>query len=138
MYSRVSSSDQKEDFKRQLSRLKKFAKKHKFKNVILLEDLGSGINYKKPGLSKLLKMLLNEQVDKLILHHKDRLLRFGSELIFKICKTLNVEVIILEEALGQSFEQELAADVIEIMTVFSSRLYGRRAHLNRQQKSKAS
>ena len=134
LYARVSSSDQRQDLARQSSRLKEYAKKQGFSHTISLEDLGSGINYKKPGLNKLLKLLLNEQVDRLVLHHKDRLLRFGSELIFKICKFLNVEVIILEEALGQSFEQELVADVIEIITVLSSKLYGRRAHQNRLKK----
>ena len=137
LYSRVSSNDQKEDLKRQTKRLKKFAKARRFKNIEILEDLGSGINYKKPGLKKLLKMLLNDQVDRLVLHHKDRLLRFGSELIFSICKYLNVEVVILESALGNTFEEELAADVIEIMPVFSSRLYGRRAHQNKKKNKEA-
>lgn len=82
-------------------------------------------------------MLLNEQVERLVIHHKDRLLRFGSELVVTICKYLKIEVVVLEESLGNSFEQELASDVIEIMTVFSSRLYGRRAHLNRAKKQGA-
>jgi predicted site-specific integrase-resolvase len=82
-------------------------------------------------------MLLNEQVERLVIHHKDRLLRFGSELIFSICKYLNVEVVILENSLGKTFEQELSGDVIEIMTVFSSKLYGRRAHLNKTKKQEA-
>lgn len=137
LYSRVSSSDQKEDLVRQTERLSSYAKEQGFSNTLNIEDLGSGINYKKAGLKKLLKMLLNEQVDRLIVHHKDRLLRFGSELVFSICKHLDVEVIVLEESLGKSFEQELAADVIEIMTVFSSKLYGRRAHLNRSKKAQA-
>lgn len=134
LYSRVSSYDQKHDLARQSDRLRSYASKRDFKRVTLLEDLGSGINYKKPGLKKLLKMLLNDEIERLVVHHKDRLLRFGSELIFSICKYLKVEIIILEEALGRNFEEELAADVLEIMTVFSSRLYGRRAHRNRIEK----
>ena len=137
LYSRVSSADQKEDLGRQTERLTSYAKENGFSNTGTIEDLGSGINYKKPGLKKLLKMLLNEQVDRLVVHHKDRLLRFGSELVFSICKHLDVEVIVLEESLGKSFEQVLAGDVIEEMTVFSSKLYGRRAHLNSAKKAEA-
>lgn len=137
LYSRVSSADQKEDLTRQTERLNSYAEEMGFTNTLTIEDLGSGINYKKAGLKKLLKMLLNEQVDRLVVHHKDRLLRFGSELVFSICKHLGVEVIVLEESLGKTFEQELAADVIEIITVFSSKLYGRRAHLNRSKNSEA-
>ena len=137
LYSRVSSADQKDDLVRQTDRLTKYAEEQGYINLMSIEDLGSGINYKKAGLKKLLKMLLNEQVDRLVVHHKDRLLRFGSELVFSICKHSGVEVIVLEESLGKTFEQELAGDVIEIMTVFSSKLYGRRAYLNRAKKAEA-
>ena len=68
----------------------------------------------------------------LVLNHKDRLLRFGSEIILDLCKHFGVKVLILEEPMAQGFEQELAADVIELMTVFSSKLYGRRSHQNRK------
>jgi predicted site-specific integrase-resolvase len=132
LYARVSSSDQKQDLSRQCERLSKFASEKDFSNCEIIQDLGSGVNYKKPGLKRLLKMLINDQVQRLVLHHKDRLLRFGSELIFTLCRYLKVEVIVLEETIGSSFEEELVADVIEIITVFSSRLYGRRSHANRQ------
>ena len=137
LYSRVSSSDQKEDLSRQTDRLESDTREQNLTNTQIIEDLGSGINYKKPGLRKLLKMLLSEQVERLVIHHKDRLLRFGSELVFTIWGYLKIEVVILEESLGSTFEQELASDVIEIMTVFSSRLYGRRAHLNRAKEQRA-
>ena len=132
LYSRVSSSDQKLDLERQSLRLTEYSEKQGFQNTELIKDLGSGINYKKPGLNKLLRLLVENQVERLVLFHKDRLLRFGSELVFKICKYFDVEVEIIENQMDQSFEQELAADVIEIITVFSSKLYGRRAHLNRK------
>ena len=131
MYSRVSSADQKQDLKRQAIRLLEHSKSQKYENILAIEDLGSGVNYKKPGLKKLLKLLLEGEVQRLVLHHKDRLLRFGSELIVSICKCLDVEVVILEEAMKNTVEQELAADVIEIMTVFSSKLYGKPSHQNR-------
>ena len=69
----------------------------------------------------------------LVITHKDRLLRFGAELVFTICETKGVEVIILnkgDETVG--FEEELAKDVLEIITVFSAKLYGSRSKKNRE------
>ena len=131
IYARVSSAEQKQDLSRQASRLVSYCKEKRYQNLVTITDLGSGINYKKPGLIRLMKLLLGGQVHRLILFHKDRLLRFGSELIFKVCAVLEAEVEIFESEMDQSFEQELAADVIEIITVFSARLYGRRAHQNK-------
>jgi len=77
-------------------------------------------------------MIFQRQISQLILNHKDRLLRFGSELIFELCRHFGVQLVILEKQMDQSFEAELAQDVIELMTVFSSRLYGKRSHSNRR------
>jgi predicted site-specific integrase-resolvase len=60
------------------------------------------------------------------------LLRFGSELVFAICEIRNVEVIIINKSEAASFEEELTQDVLEIITVFSARLYGSRSHKNRK------
>ena len=62
--------------------------------------------------------------------HKDRLLRFGAELVFDLCKHFNIEVVVLESAKSDN-ESKLVADVIELMTVFSARLYGQRSHKNK-------
>lgn len=130
-YVRVSSHDQKKDFETQKLKVERYCEKN-FQNFEIISDLGSGLNYKKPGLKKLLRMIFQRQISHLILNHKDRLLRFGSELIFEFCRHFGVQVLILEQHLDQSFEVELAQDVIELMTVFSSRLYGKRSHTNRQ------
>ena len=89
------------------------------------------MNYKKKGLKKLLKLILSGQVSKIILTHRDRLLRFGSELVFLVCSFFGVEIDILEEKNDLSDEQVLAFDVLEIITVFSARLYGKRSHQNK-------
>jgi len=68
----------------------------------------------------------------LVLTHKDRLLRFGAELVFAICEEKQVEVVIINQGDEPSFEEELAKDVLEIITVFSARLYGARSHKNRR------
>jgi predicted site-specific integrase-resolvase len=130
-YARVSSSDQLSDLETQKKKLASFCEK-KFTRFELISDLGSGLNSKKPGLNRLMSRIFRREVSHLVLNHKDRLLRFGSEIIFSLCKHFGVEVIILEEPMQSSFEQELACDVIELMTVFSSKLYGRRSHQNRK------
>jgi predicted site-specific integrase-resolvase len=66
----------------------------------------------------------------LIVNHKDRLLRFGSELIFTLCNHFNIEVIVLEEK-ELSFDETLTHDVIELMTVFCAKLYGKCSHKNK-------
>jgi predicted site-specific integrase-resolvase len=130
-YARVSSHDQKKDLETQKLKLTAYCQQH-FQDFEVIADLGSGLNYKKPGLKKLLRLIFLRKVSHLVLNHKDRLLRFGSEIIFELCKYCGVKVTILEEPQQRCFEQELASDVIELMTVFSSKLYGRRSHKNRQ------
>ena len=130
-YARVSSHDQKEDLQRQVDRLDKYCANH-FHSYEVINDLGSGMNYKKKGLKKLLKLILSGQLSKIILTHKDRLLRFGSELIFQVCHFFGVQIEVLEEKKDLSDEQVLAFDVLEIITVFSARLYGKRSHQNKK------
>ena len=123
-YARVSSHDQKEDLNRQVQLLELYCTKHGYKYEVI-QDIGSGMNYYKKGLTKLIDLILDNQVQRLILTHKDRLLRFGAELVFSICEAKNVEIIIINQGdETPSFEEELAKDVLEIITVFSARLYG--------------
>ncbi len=68
----------------------------------------------------------------MVLSHKDCLLRFGVELVFTLCEHFGVEVVIINASTESSFEEDLAKDVIEIVTVFSARLYGSRSHKNKQ------
>ena len=130
-YARVSSADQKLDLTRQIKRLSKYCDAQKLEYEII-SDLGSGLNYKKRGLTKLINLICNSKVSKLVLVHKDRLLRFGSPLLFKLCEFFNTEILILEEQQAKSFEQELVADVIEIMTVFTAKMHGKRSHKNKK------
>ena len=98
----------------------------------MLEDLGSGLNYQKKGLRKLIQRICLGEVGRLVITHKDRLLRFGSELVFSLCEQFQTEVVILNSSGELSFEEELAQDVLEIITVFSARLYGARSHKNKK------
>ena len=130
LYSRVSSHDQKNDLITQQSKLLHYAQSNNFNNIKLISDLGSGLNFKKSGLNLLLQLILTQQIQTLIINHKDRLLRFGSELIFKLCEFYHIKVIILEDK-SLSFEETLTHDVIELMTVFCAKLYGKRSHKNK-------
>lgn len=130
-YCRVSSQDQKLDLERQALVLSAYCESHNW-NCELIQDLGSGLNYKKKGLRKLIDYILDGQCDRLVIAHKDRLLRFGSELIFSLCEHFGVEVVILNRKEDTSFEEDLAKDVLEIITVFSARLYGSRSHKNQK------
>ena len=84
-YARVSSHDQKSGFRKTKKRLVEKLKKESSPTE-LISDLGLGLNYKKRGLSKLIFSILSGKVNKIILTHKDRLLRFGSEIIFLLCE----------------------------------------------------
>ena len=129
IYARVSSHDQLKDLQTQVDVLVNYCKNEHLENLLILKDLGSGLNYKKKGLNILIDMLLNKQIKTLVINHKDRLLRFGSEIIFKLCYQFNVKVICLNVA-DTDFNHNLCADVIELMTVFCAKLYGSREHKN--------
>ena len=130
-YARVSSHDQKDDLQRQKKILEMYCAAQGW-NYQIIADLGSGMNYRKKGLKKLLDGIMDAHVGRLVLTHKDRLLRFGAELIFSICESRAVEVVIINQGDEPSFEEELAQDVLEIITVFSARLYGSRSRKNKK------
>jgi len=131
VYARVSSIDQKDDLKRQKLVLESYCASKGYQYE-LISDLGSGLNYKKKGLLRLIKLICSHEVDRLVLTHKDRLLRFGSELIFSLCEHFGVEVIIINRSEDSSFEEDLTKDIMDIITVFSARMYGSRSHKNKQ------
>jgi len=130
-YARVSSHDQKDDLLRQVEVLELFSASNGWQ-VEIIRDLGSGLNYSKKGLKRLINLITDGKVERLIITHKDRLLRFGSELIFSLCEIFGTEVVIINRTEDSSFEEDLAQDVLEIITVFSARLYGSRSHKNKK------
>jgi putative resolvase len=131
-YARVSSHDQKNDLIRQIQVLEAFSGSNGWQ-FETIQDLGSGLNYSKKGLRKLLTRILKGDIGRLVITHKDRLLRFGAELVFAICEEMETEVVILNKSAEElSFEQELVQDMISLVTVFSARLYGARSHKNKK------
>lgn len=103
-YARVSSHDQKSDLERQKQVLELYCAQHGWK-FEMITDLGSGMNYYKKGLKRLLNEILTDQIGRLIITHKDRLLRFGAELVFAICEAKNVEVVIINQGEDTTFEE---------------------------------
>ena len=127
-YARVSSHDQKTDLERQKQVLEMYCASNGWN----FEVLGSGINYNKKGLKELIGSIIDGEVGRLVITHKDRLLRFGAELIFSICEAKEVEVVIINKGEDTTFEEDLAKDVLEIITVFSARLYDARSKKNKK------
>ena len=129
-YCRVSSQKQKDDLERQVDNVKTYmlAKGYQFE---IITDIGSGINYNNKGLNKLLDMVSNNQVDKIVIMYKDRLVRFGYELLENICTKHNTTIEIIDNT-EKTEEQELVEDLIQIITVFSCSLQGKRAHKSKK------
>ncbi len=130
-YARVSSPDQKDDLERQKQVLELYCARQGW-TFEVIADLGSGMNDHKKGLKRLLNDILADRIGRLVVTHQDRLLRFGAELVFAMCEAKHVEVVILNPGEDTAFEEELAQDVLEIITVFSARLYGSRSRKNQK------
>ena len=124
-YCRVSSHKQKDDLERQIENVKTYliAKGQPFE---IISDIGSGINYKKKGLKELIKLITQNKVEKVVILYKDRLLRFGFELVEYIASLYNCEIEIMDNT-EKSEQQELVEDLVQIITVFSCKLQGKRA-----------
>lgn len=93
----------------------------------IISDIGSGINYNKKGLNELINLVTNSEVEKIIILYKDRLLRFGFELVENLCEKYGTSIEIIDNT-EKTEEQELVEDMIQIITVFSARLQGKRAN----------
>lgn len=126
-YCRVSSSDQKEDLARQVEYVSTYcvANGYRFK---IVSDVGSGLNYNKKGLKELIDAIQNHEVERIVVHYKDRLIRFGFELLEQMCAFHDVKIDIINQTEDKTYEQEMVEDVLSVITVFSARLYGSRSH----------
>ncbi|MEQ8197237.1 MAG: IS607 family transposase, partial [Clostridiaceae bacterium] len=125
-YCRVSSHKQKDDLERQIENVKTYmyAKGYQFE---VITDIGSGINYNRKGLNQLIDMTTNLEIEKIVILYKDRLLRFGFEIIENLCNKYGTAIEIIDNT-EKTEEQELVEDLIQIVTVFSCRLQGKRAN----------
>lgn len=127
LYARVSSFNQKNDLKNQINFIENYCNINNIGHYNLLTDIGSGLNYKRKNFLKLVKMILNSEVSEIILTHKDRLVRFGFDFFLWLCTEYNVKLTIINEE-KTSPQEELCKDLMSIVHVFSSRLYGLRKY----------
>ena len=124
-YCRVSTKSQKDDLENQVRNVKTYMLSRGYQFDII-SDVGSGINYNNPGLKKLVSMINGKEISKVVVLYKDRLVRFGFDLIKYLCEINDVEIEIIDNS-EYSKEQELTDDLIQVITVFANRLYGSRS-----------
>jgi predicted site-specific integrase-resolvase len=123
-YCRVSSKKQKEDLKRQEDYMK-----YKYPYHVIISDIGSGLNFKRKGLEKIIKMGINNEIDELIITYKDRLARFGFELLEMILRDYSqckIKIINAEEE--KTPTEEMTDDIISIMNVYVAKVNGLRKY----------
>ena len=130
-YARISSQGQKEDLKSQVTTLELFCNSNGW-SFEVITDTGSGMNYQKGGLRQLIRRICDGDVGRLVVTHTDRILRFGVDLVFSLCEHFGTEVVMINATALSAFEEELAEDVMEIVQVFSARLYGSRSDKNKR------
>jgi predicted site-specific integrase-resolvase len=130
IYCRVSSFNQKDDLKSQISFIEEYCLNNQIHIDEVYSDIGSGLNYKRKNFIKLVNEITKNKIKKLIIAHKDRLVRFGFELIEELCIENNVELIVINDE-KVSPQEEMVNDLMSIIHVFSSRLYGLRTYKNK-------
>lgn len=126
-YARVSGLAQKPDLANQLKALEAYCHHHTIKVDEWMQDIGSGLNYKRKQFNRLMEMVELGQVRRLVIAHRDRLVRFGYGYFEAFCERHNTEMVVIDgETLSP--EQELVQDLVAILTVFSARLHGLRSY----------
>lgn len=130
-YARVSSNHQKADLDRQVELLQET-----YKEAEIISDIGSGLNFKRKGFQTLLDRIHKREVEKVVVAYKDRLCRFGFELVEWILKKSNTELVVLNKlsSSDESGTSELAEDLLSITTVFVARNNGNRSAKYRKQR----
>ena len=125
-YARVSSNTQKDDLERQIKLIKSYAEENGW-NIRILKDIGSGLNEKRKNYKKLLKMVMNHEVEKVIIAYPDRLTRFGFETLKEFFKSYGTEIVIINKR-HKTPQEELIEDLITIVSHFAGKLYGTRSY----------
>lgn len=130
-YCRVSSAKQKDDLDRQAARLRE-----KYPEAEIIRDIGSGLNFKRKGLRALLERLLRGDKLQIVVAHRDRLARFGFELIRFLAHANGGEIVVLDQGVDPGPEAELTADLLSILHHISCRMHGQRSAKNRHPREK--
>jgi predicted site-specific integrase-resolvase len=128
-YARVSSSENKKNLDTQSERLINYCNAKGYKVKQIIKECGSGLNDKRP---KLIKILLNSEISKIVVEHKDRLTRFGFNYIQLLAQKNNCQIEIINDV--QNDKEDLMQDFISLVTCFTARLYGLRRTRRRTEK----
>lgn len=129
LYARVSSHDQKKDLDAQIGRLSQYAASRKLSVTMAVTETGSGLNGHRP---KLMKLLADPGVNIIVVERRDRLMRFGSEYVESTLAAQGRKLIIMDQS---ELKDDLVQDMIEVLTSFCARLYGRRSAANKAKKA---
>ncbi len=129
-YARISSKKQIDDLERQVNNIKEYLSS-KYETYDIITDIGSGINYNKPGLLELIEKINKKEVDLIVVLYKDRLLRFGFELVEHFANLNNVKIEVLDK-IDKNQDEELVEDLVQIITVFSCKIQGKRKSKTKQ------
>ena len=137
LYTRVSTKKQMDDLSRQLE----YIKKPQYVNYTVIQDIGSGINFKRKGLSKILDACIQGTIGEVVVAevvaHKDRLSRFGFELIEQFVEKGGGKITILEsKGNNKSTEQELSEDLLSIIHIFNCKQMGKRSYSTKVKNTK--
>ncbi|EJT6665537.1 IS607 family transposase [Clostridium perfringens] len=127
IYTRVSTSNQKDDLKNQVEFLRQYANA---KGIIVdevIEDYGSGLNYNCKKWNRLIDSCMTNEISTIIITHKDRFIRFGYDWFESFLAKFNVEIIVVNNE-SLSPQEELVQDIISILHIFSCRIYGLRKY----------
>jgi len=124
LYTRVSSKKQMDDLSRQVE----YVKRPEYDGYILIQDVGSGINFKRKGLQTILDACLQKTIGEVVVAHRDRLSRFGFDLIESLVTKAGGKITLLDVPENKSSEQELADDLLSIIHIFSCRQMGKRSY----------
>lgn len=130
IYTRVSTANQKDDLKNQVDFLRQYANAKGMIIDEVIEDYGSGLNYNRKKWNKLIDECMTNEIDTIIITHKDRFIRFGYDWFERFLAKFNVDIIIVN---NESFspQEELVQDIISILHIFSCRIYGLRKYKNK-------
>jgi putative resolvase len=134
LYTRVSSKKQSDDLVRQVSFLQ--SRKPEYANYTVIQDIGSGINFKRKGLLEILDASLQGTIGELVVAHRDRLSRFGFDLIQTIVNKGGGVLTVIDDEHQKSTEQELAEDLLSIVHIYSCRQMGKRSYKRKDDENK--
>ena len=132
IYARVSGANQRKELEGQIEALKKYVEQNNWELIEVVRDVASGLKEDRKGLMKLIEMAKMHEFDVLLIAYKDRLTRFGFKYLEELFKAYGVKIEVAFQEPARDYYQELVEDLVEIVTSFASRIYGKRSHKYRK------